>query len=233
MALENLEEKIKRIEKETERLAAAKACCDLMSRYRFYGGFRWGKVVDLFAKRDDTIMQVATDWGYYKGWDSISKLFTGFMSDIEEVAGAGLMIEHQFNTPLVEVAGDGKTAKGVWMTFGHETSQHPAKKADRTTAGWSSGKFACDFIKENGQWKIWHCIGFPSFYASFYKSWADGGEHVAKAVTTAAERGSDGPGLFPPTIYDPTKVREYLPAAPEPYETYDEKEGINWMYPKK
>jgi hypothetical protein len=228
----SLEDRLARLEKETERLAAAKACCDLMSRYRYYGGVMTEKIAEMFAKRDDSIMQVSAEMGHYKGWKSIHKFFTGFMSNVEEDMGTGTMFEHHFDTPLVEIAGDGKTAKGAWMTSGHETGPIPPKKGSKIYASWSSGKFAADFIKEDGKWKIWHLIGFPSFYADYYKSWAEGGTHVVKEVTMAAAQGADGPGFFPSTSYDPNKVREYLPAAPEPYETYDEKEGINWMYPK-
>jgi hypothetical protein len=230
----SLEERIDRLEKECERLAAVKACCDLMSRYEYYlcGGVQL-KAMELFAKRDDTLMQVATGWGHYKGWDSIYKLFVGFMTGLEKDMGTGLMFEHHLDTSLVEVAGDGKTAKGIWMTSGHETGPIPPKKGAPIKAGWCWGKFACDFIKENGEWKIWHCFGFPSFNCDFYKSWAEEAEHAAKDVTMSANKRSSGPDLFPSTVYDPTKVREYLPAAPEPYETYDEKEGIYWIYPKK
>jgi hypothetical protein len=58
------------------------------------------------------------------------------------------------DTPLVEVADDGETAKGIWCLRGNHSRL--------TTAGplgyWEWGWMAADFRKENGQWKIWHLL---------------------------------------------------------------------------
>ncbi len=60
------------------------------------------------------------------------------------------MMQHTLATPVIEVAKDGKTAKGVWMSPGHEARV----LGGRLTALWVWGTYGEDFIKEDGRWKI-------------------------------------------------------------------------------
>jgi hypothetical protein len=53
------------------------------------------------------------------------------------------------------VAGDGKTAKGLWYCPGMETTPKGDGDAE---ALWVFGTMGIDFIKEDGQWKIWHMV---------------------------------------------------------------------------
>ena len=62
-------------------------------------------------------------------------------------------------TPVIEVAGDGKTAKGIWYSIG--IGVRPNVNSDGTytkSTSWMWEKYAVDFIKEDGKWKIWHLI---------------------------------------------------------------------------
>lgn len=55
----------------------------------------------------------------------------------------------------MELAGDGKTAKGLWYAIAQETEAQP----DGTgKALWMPEKIAVDFVKENDDWKIWHIV---------------------------------------------------------------------------
>lgn len=231
MADESVEKRLAQLENELERLKAVKEINDLMAKYEYYHcSGMFPEHADLFAKRDDSIAQVGT-WGFYKGWDSIHRLYAGVHMARGD-AGPGFLMEHHLTTPLVEVAGDGKTAKGVWMSPGHETN--PDRKTGEIRATWCWVKYGCDFIKEDGRWKIWHLFVFLTLWADFYKSWAEGGEHpaAAKADEVPPEHRPDAPSILTHQPYDPNKPREFCPAFPEPYETYDEKEGVYWMDPK-
>ena len=65
----------------------------------------------------------------------------------------GCVNHHPATTGLVEIAGDGKTAKALFYSNGQETEAN----ADGTaTAMWVPQKQAYDFVKEDGQWRIWH-----------------------------------------------------------------------------
>jgi hypothetical protein len=53
-----------------------------------------------------------------------------------------MIAEHCLTSPVIQVAKDGKTAKAIWFSPGVEGNQ------------WAYGKYAIDFVKEDGQWKI-------------------------------------------------------------------------------
>ena len=79
--------------------------------------------------------------GFYVGLDSIRKWY------VAGTKSTGCLTSHPISTGLVELAGDGKTAKGLWYCIGQETV--PGK------AMWVTGKVAMDFVKEGDAWKIW------------------------------------------------------------------------------
>lgn len=100
--------------------------------------------------------------GYYqavhqntqKKAEIIKNVFADKLTDkeAEDMYGAGPFDNRPVSTPLIEIAGDGKTAKGIWQSTG--------SYADITASGpvsfWTWGFYTVDFIKENGFWKIWH-----------------------------------------------------------------------------
>ena len=55
---------------------------------------------------------------------------------------------------MIEVAGDGKTAKGVWIGIGF-VARTDAQTGE-AQCFWEWGKYGVDFIKEDGVWKFWH-----------------------------------------------------------------------------
>ena len=69
--------------------------------------------------------------------------------------GVGAVNAHPISTGLVKLAGDGKTAKGLWYSIGQDTKPN----GDGTAlAMWNTGKVAIDFVKEGDAWKIWHIV---------------------------------------------------------------------------
>ena len=67
----------------------------------------------------------------------------------------GNMYAHPLTTGLVELAEDGKTAKGLWYSIGNEAMA----QADGTAhVQWMLGKVAADFVREEDGWKIWHIV---------------------------------------------------------------------------
>lgn len=65
---------------------------------------------------------------------------------------AGSMILHAVSTPLIEVAADLKTAKGMFYSPGYVTT---IEAAGKPYSRWVMQRYAVDFIYENS-WKIWH-----------------------------------------------------------------------------
>jgi hypothetical protein len=82
------------------------------------------------------------------------------VKDIPENLGAGYeWVMHTQETPVIEVAGDGKTAKGIWYSIGIAVRANVKSDLSYTkNTQWMWEKYAVDFIKEDGEWKIWHLI---------------------------------------------------------------------------
>jgi hypothetical protein len=117
---------------------------------------------------------MGSDWGYYIGMDEISNYYVveytrkqqealnakcekdPSIRNIRDNFGYGDLIAHHVSTPCVVLAGDGKTAKGVWYSLGVEAKGSP----DGTCkAMWYPERVCADFVKEDsGEWKIWHLL---------------------------------------------------------------------------
>ena len=70
----------------------------------------------------------------------------------DEIYGMGTMKIYPLYTPVIEVADDGKTAKGLWSCMG----SHCDIDEFGPIARYLWGYYAADFIKEEDGWKIWH-----------------------------------------------------------------------------
>jgi hypothetical protein len=110
----------------------------------------------------------------------------------------------------IVVAGDGKTAKGICECMGSETHAISGK----LQAYWTYGKRAFDFVKEDGEWKIWHHHVYGNWYTPYDKGWVE------------ESKFPDYPGLdkYPPNRPLTTiGIGGSGPLSPKPYETFDEK----------
>ena len=68
---------------------------------------------------------------------------------------SGFLSSHPATTGLIRLAGDGKTARGIFYSIAHET----APRADGTAeALWVPEKQAYDFVKQADGWRIWHVV---------------------------------------------------------------------------
>jgi hypothetical protein len=93
-----------------------------------------------------------SNWGYYAGMDKIAKYYTAGPTALRR---RGRVSAHPASTALVEVAGDGETAKGMWYCIAQETNVTPEGGA---AALWILEKLAVDFRREKTGWKIWHVV---------------------------------------------------------------------------
>jgi hypothetical protein len=204
-----------------ERMEAALAVQNTMGRYSYlHTANLHEECLGLFAMKTPGL-RVEMMWGVYEGPESVTRLYPGFhvWADGD---GKGTMHMHTLSTPIIEVAGDAKTARGVWISPGLETGVFDASK--KVTANWGWCKYAADFIKEDGQWKIWHLHVYGLFLSDYYHSWVD------KPVDMDA-KGMESmmPKEFhpdrPPTthwLYTPDKKTVLSPVPPTPYGSFDE-----------
>lgn len=171
---------------------------NLMGRYVQYAmANHWTEVADLFALKTPTVrLSVVAP---IEGPEAVRRFFEAR----RDAARPGAMMQHTLSTPVIEVAGDGKTAKAVWDSPGTET------QGGDGPAYWAWIKYGADFIKEDGVWKIWRLKVYPTFRTPYDKSWVETAQGAAAAPPGAPWRynGKDTPPLEP--------------APPRPYFTFD------------
>lgn len=116
---------------------------------------------------DPELMKSASygsNWGYYTGMDSIrnyyvnahnEKLAKQKLENGADEENLGNFYVHPLTTGLVELAQDGKSAKGLWYSIGVEGLANTEGSAD---VQWMLGKIAADLVKEEDGWKIYHLV---------------------------------------------------------------------------
>lgn len=219
--------------KDLERQQAVTAVQNLMGRYTYYQfADKQIETGELYALKTPGVKVELPSGNPAVGGVAVKAFYA------QSAAGQkadGLFHLHPMQTPVVEVAGDGKTAKGVFLSLG-------AGAHDGNDAGvWAWVRYGVDFIKEEGQWKIWHLHAYPIFSTSFYKSWTDSArEKAAGGGKPGAPQGAGGPppnaavappaGAAPaagqaarvePWSYNGKGLPPLEPVPPTPYETFD------------
>ncbi|KAH7007231.1 SnoaL-like domain-containing protein [Ilyonectria destructans] len=191
---------------------------NIMGRRAYYhsAGRHDLEVDELWSSQDDVVFE-AEDVG---AWTSLKTIKESYVEKNPFPAGTkGLLVEHTITTPVVEIAGDGQTAKGIWISPGHET--FPLEGCDVPKAHWSWGRYAVDFRKEDGKWKIWHLHVLTTFRTPFDDDWAKTAfkkpEWLPKdgEGVSAADR-----GVSFNEPYHPSRAPKLQPVPPEAYTSW-------------
>lgn len=226
-----LEERIAAMEREAERQEAYKACFELMVKYQiFHHPMTALQKEEIFALTMPDVSMEVSKWGKYVGRDAIMA-----MQHIFTTAPLnGVMWTHHVDSPIIEIAADGQTAKGLFFSPGAEAHRELSEDG-KVHAYWCWGKYTADFIKENGVWKIWHLHWWRLFRNDFYKSWVDDAEETLVKTPWAGQKNVEvmQPKDLQPTTffqyYHPDKVTPCIPWYPEPYETWKEGDE-DWVF---
>jgi hypothetical protein len=184
-----------------------------------------------------------------KKLEAVSRLYPEIKNTKENLGVGHEYAMHANTTPIIEIAGDGRTAKGIWYSPGIGLSAR-IQGNDVIYGGtffWE--KYGADFVKEDGKWKIWHCQMFYDWTPSFPESMTSsiggrqgapggppasspdgqGGQDAAsEGAIEAGERMSakessdmvDNPNKYQP--YSIKRVPSITPRFPEPYYTFSE-----------
>jgi len=138
----------------------------------------------------------------------------------EELYGIGPFKVMPMYCPIIEVAGDGATAKGLWYCQGAKNDVETCGPRARWTLGW----FAVDFLRETDGWRVWHMQYVNDVDGTCGQSWGKPQEPYPDLPEFAALR-----DFRYPAYTEAKTVREYYtpdrpvteaPAIPEPYETF-------------
>lgn len=129
----------------------------------------WGNGVEFWVGKDLLWEYYVTYFDTFRNRDLIA--FAEQHPGVEvkhENLGAGTSMFHTNSTPVIEVAKDGKSAKGIWYSIGQVT-QTPG---GRQSANYMWERYGVDFIKVDGVWKILHFTVLTDWAAGPGKSWA-------------------------------------------------------------
>ncbi len=211
------------LELRLERLQAVRDVQNQMSRYTYYqSAAMQEETIALFAQHTAGV-RVEMLWGVYDGLDGVKKCYKLDHLQHDDLKGrAGVMQIDTLTTPIIQVAGDGKTAKGIWISPGLDTRLVDGKPS----AKWAWYKYGADFVKEDGAWKIWHLHIYGIFLTDYHKSWAEGTPVKFDANYTGLvghKMHNDRPPTTSWWFSADTVFPDDQPSIPQPYETFDEK----------
>ena len=207
-------------QKEIQRLKDVHEIQNFMGRYNFYHEVnRDHEYPDtMYALKTPGVSAEVAAGGAYVGREGLKKMYAPIPGMPAGPMKGGLFT-HPLTTPVIEIAGDGKTAKGAWISPGYETRMDP--KTKEMMGCFAYTKYGCDFVREDGKWKMWHYHVYRVFMTPWNVPFTDEWE---KNQTNSFEFGDRKPDL-PPTVDNPYSrdtVREMTPVPPEPYETFAE-----------
>ena len=207
----------------------------LMTRrcYYLYNDDRRGELSDLWVQKPEhrRTASYGSNWGYYVGMEEIEKYYvlrhdTRMKERLRRyqsvLPGAtdktGYMNMHPLSTPLVKLSQDGRTCRGMWYDMTAFNDGSPDGSCRELLLPW---QVACDLVKEDGVWKIWHLFMSNDMFITI-------GESVSK-IPIYPGPGEDpvreefGTPTIPMLAHDNTfGWGDMYPPMPEAYYTHDD-----------
>jgi hypothetical protein len=160
MTVEALAARAAALERDIARLEDEKAIEKLQRIYGFYTDKQfWSQAADLFAANGT--IEVGGR-GVYVGKD---RVLAFLKLNGPESPQPGRLFDQMQLQPIVDVAPDGRTAKGRWHMFAQEAMHDEY-------ARWGLGVFENEYVKEGGVWKIQRLHLYTTMYTPYEDGWA-------------------------------------------------------------
>jgi hypothetical protein len=199
--VKDLQKQVKTLQEQTRALRDIEEIKKLQRTYGYYlENWMTDEVVDLFSDSPETVLLVHA--GEFRGKEGVRRFFR------PRTAHRGRRMPEFFHqvmqlSPVIDVAPDGKTAKGRWYGFGANAT--PVKYG--VFQGWMDGVYENEYIKEDGVWKIWKLGWYMFFFAPYFKGWVSPERQCDKNFQhQPPDLAADGPS--PDTFYP----SQYIPA---------------------
>lgn len=156
--------------------------------------------------------------GYYIGMDAIRGYYVEKHAAEAAALPGSALYHHPISTGLVQEAYDGQTARGLWYCISQETVPVSETEAD---ARWYLEKLAIDFLKEDGQWKIWHVVVATDLQSEAGANYMEQPVDLPDAENPALVE--FGTPTLPMLVHQERyNWLDNYPAPPVPYATFDE-----------
>ena len=163
---------------------------------------------------------VSVEWGDQGRFVGAEKVKAFFEREARRLVYEGEYRVRWLTTPMIQIALDRRTAKCVWVAPGAEAMVDPDGTPHQL---WNFVRFAVDFIRVDGHWKIWHMRMFQDVRCDFEKGWAkDNYKWVYRGKHPESE--PCAPTYVNPV--NPSFVQEAIPACPCPYESWTDESWI-------
>ena len=193
-----------------------------------------------WSKEQDICLGVNEGWfagadairGYYDALDTHTRAVRDLLMQLfpeqvkgktaEELYGIGDFPLRSTTNSVIEIAADGRTAKGMWHCFGK-----PVVVDERgPLSHWLFATYCVDFIKEDGQWRIWHMMYLEDINAVTGRNWSKNENPYPELPEFAALKAVTPPRPNAPAVlrqrYTVDRPFTRLPRVPEPYDTFAE-----------
>jgi len=153
------------LEKEVTRLEDIQEIENLQRIYGYYFDNRmFAEVIDLFS--ENTASVEVTDHGVFRGKDGVRRMYGNM---IGRTIPGHIFFEVMQSQGVIDVAPDGKTAKGRWYTPSFEA--RPIGGTLKQT--WQFGVYDNEYVKENGKWYFkklhWNLTYWTTYESGFLK----------------------------------------------------------------
>jgi hypothetical protein len=204
-AVDALERRVAELQAEATRLQDASAIRRLQRAYGYYVDTAdWDQVADLFA--DDGSIEIGLD-GVYIGQQRV-RAYLHALGQGRQGLQAGQLNEHIQLQPVVDVAADGRSARGRWRAF------IMAGMYGRS-ALWGEGTYENEYVKDHGVWKIKRLHWYQTFLVPYEGGWLrnkdlNGGIFVSAQLPPdrpPSERYETWPGVYIPPFHYPNPGR--------------------------
>lgn len=247
--LKALEARIETVEKENRRLKSIQEVQNLVSKMCYMQeAHMWEERYYCLAQKTPGVTVEIGARGVFEGFEHCREtMITHEMNFVNQHAAAvrkaypdkefekeytGMLESQLVGTPVIVVAGDGETARGQWMSM-----MIGAKARDgKPMSSFVWWKIAADFVREDGEWKVWHLRMDPMAMDSLKFAETMGempyqkpGSEWVNNHAAAGAASWPAPDKTITNMYYSYRVDttpQYYPAPPEPYKTFDEIE--NW-----
>lgn len=215
------------------------AICNLMGRYSYSVLTKEPELFEKYWCKEAPNPSMGFNDGFYVGYEAIAGYYQA-MHELDllrarciqkaypelaektpqEIYGIGSLIEDSLSTPIVRIAGDGQTAKGLWYYMLTDTDLEASGHQTYHQWGW----LAVDFVLEDGAWKIWHMITTSDFRFRAGGTWGVPDEALPALPEYAELEGFQLPEPnVKKTLFEKFHAKRRLvayPPYPVPYETF-------------
>jgi hypothetical protein len=208
--------------------------CLVLNRDRGIPGMFWSK--------SEAGVCLGLNEGWYRGFDAVKAYYfamydynaavaevlqkqfpaqLGALSK-DQVYGIGTFRVNPLACPVIEIAMDRKTAKGLWYSQGSYVRVTGAGPV----AYWTWGYYAVDFVREDDEWRIWHLLRLDDIDVPCGQSWVKPIESYPPLpeFKTLADRRLPEPAEAVSLRKRYTPDRDFTPPPriPEPYVTFSQ-----------